>query len=93
MSIIAPNLEDSFYANCVKNGKLPVVLSSDCAANIRVYLNNHSGIKIQINIVEQKIIYAEVIILDFEIHEFDENLFAQRFKPNIEHLKAFSNDK
>ena len=41
VSIIAPNLEDSFYANCVKNGKLPVVLSSDCAANITVYLNNH----------------------------------------------------
>ena len=93
MSIIAPNLGDSFYANCVKNGILPVVLSPDCAANIRVYLNNYPATKIQINIVEQKIIYAEVIILDFEINEFDKKLFVQRIKPNIEHLKAFSNDK
>ena len=86
MSIIAPNLGDSFYANCVKNGILPVFLSPNCAANIRVYLNNHSGTKIQINTVEQKIIYAEVIILDFEIYEFDKKLSTQRIKPNIEHL-------
>ena len=46
VSIIAPKLGDSFYAYCVKNGILPVVLFPDCAASIRVYLNNHSGTKI-----------------------------------------------
>ena len=94
VSIIAPNFGDIFYANCVKNGILPVVLPPDCAANIRTHLNNYSGAKIQINLVEQKIIYAEDIILDFHINEFDRNYLlrgSSQISNTLQHLEMINN--
>jgi len=61
---------------------------------LRTYLNNYSGAKIQINLVEQKIIYAEEITLDFQINEFDRNYLlrgSSQISNTLQHIEVINN--
>ena len=69
--VIAPNFGDIFYANCIKNGILPIVLSKEDVKQIRGLLHEKPGTEIQINLKEQLVICPSESIFQFTISEFD----------------------
>lgn len=54
--ILAPSFADIFYNNCFKNGMLPVVLSPEEIDEIFRYVDSHPGVKITVDLPNQKIV-------------------------------------
>ena len=67
-SIIAPSFADIFYNNCFKNGILPIRLEQEKVNILMTEAKNKN--QLTINLDEQKIIFADENIVEFDIDPF-----------------------
>ena len=67
-SIIAPSFADIFYNNCFKNGILPIRLDQEKVNILMTEAKNKN--QLTINLDEQKIIFADENIVEFDIDPF-----------------------
>ncbi|MFL2509836.1 MAG: 3-isopropylmalate dehydratase small subunit [Alphaproteobacteria bacterium] len=66
--IIAPSFADIFYNNCFKNGILPIRLEQEKVNILMTEAKNKN--QLTINLDEQKIIFADENIVEFDIDPF-----------------------
>ena len=64
--VIAPSFGDIFYANCLQNGLLPVVLPEDAVARLAAHLERHPGAEIAVDLEAQAITAPAG-----DVHRFD----------------------
>jgi 3-isopropylmalate/(R)-2-methylmalate dehydratase small subunit len=64
--VIAPSFGDIFYANCLQNGLLPVVLPEEVVARLAAHLELHPGAEIAVDLEAQA-----VTAPDGDVHRFD----------------------
>lgn len=70
-AVIAPSIADIHYNNCIKNGVLPVRLSSDECAALRRRLRESPGSEIAIDLDSQSLTGPDQTRYAFEIDSFD----------------------
>ncbi len=70
--VIAPSFGDIFYANCLKNGLLPVVLKAEVVAQIRTALSPTSNASIAVDLEAQTLTGP-----DGEVHSFAIDAFSR----------------
>ena len=70
-AVIAPSIADIHYNNCIKNGVLPVRLSSDECAALRRQLRESPGSEIAIDLDSQSLTGPDQTRYAFEIDSFD----------------------
>ncbi len=66
--IIAPSFADIFYNNCFKNGILPIILDENKVKELSEIAKQKK--KIEIDLVDQKILKGDNQPFDFEIESF-----------------------
>jgi 3-isopropylmalate/(R)-2-methylmalate dehydratase small subunit len=64
--VIAPSFGDIFYANCLQNGLLPVVLPEEAVARLAAHLERHPGAEIVVDLKAQS-----VTAPTGDVHRFD----------------------
>lgn len=72
-SVIAPSFGDIHYNNCVKNGVLPIQLSSEDCATLRRQLRESPGAEIAIDLETQSLTGPDQTRYDFSIDAFDKH--------------------
>ncbi|HEY4373855.1 MAG TPA: 3-isopropylmalate dehydratase small subunit [Burkholderiales bacterium] len=65
--VIAPSFGDIFYANCLQNGLLPVVISDDEAETLDAWLGEHPGAKVSVDLAAQTLTLPYGKTVSFEI--------------------------
>ena len=71
--VIAPSFGDIHYTNCVKNGILPIRLSSEDCETLRRQLWKNPGSEIAIDLNEQSVTGPDQKNYMFEINPFDKH--------------------
>ena len=66
-AVIAPSFGDIHYANCVRNGILPIRLASDDCAALRRQLNDNPGAEIAIDLETQSVTGPDQARYEFAI--------------------------
>ena len=69
---IAPSFGDIFFANCLKNGFLPIVLPEDVVIGLLDALESSPGAKVAVDLPAQT-----VTLPDASSHSFDVDAFAK----------------
>jgi 3-isopropylmalate/(R)-2-methylmalate dehydratase small subunit len=72
-SVIAPSFGDIHYSNCIKNGVLPIQLSSEDCATLRQQLRDSPGAEIAIDLDSQSLTGPDQTSYGFEIDPFDKH--------------------
>ena len=72
-SVIAPSFGDIHYNNCIKNGVLPIRLSSEACATLRRQLRESPGAEIAIDLESQTLTGPDQTTYTFEIDAFDKH--------------------
>lgn len=72
-AVIAPSFADIHYANCIKNGVLPVTLSSQDCDTLRRQMHESPGAEIAIDLEDQSITGPDQTRYAFEIEPFDKH--------------------
>ena len=72
-SVIAPSFGDIHYNNCIKNGVLPIQLSSVDCATLRRQLRESPGAEIAIDLDTQSLTGPDQTSYGFEIDPFDKH--------------------
>lgn len=72
-SVIAPSFGDIHYSNCIKNGVLPVRLSSADCETLRRQLRDSPGAEIAIDLDAQSLTGPDQTTYTFEIDPFDKH--------------------
>ncbi|NKB60501.1 MAG: 3-isopropylmalate dehydratase small subunit [Alphaproteobacteria bacterium] len=72
-SVIAPSFGDIHYSNCIKNGVLPIRLSSADCETLRRQLHDSPGAEIAIDLDEQSLTGPDQTTYAFEINPFDKH--------------------
>ena len=72
-SVIAPSFGDIHYNNCIKNGVLPIQLSSEDCATLRRQLRESPGAEIAIDLGTQSLTGPDQTSYGFEIDPFDKH--------------------
>ena len=72
-AVIAPSFGDIHYSNCIKNGLLPVRLSSAACATLRRQLRESPGAEIAIDLEAQCLTGPDQTSYAFEIDAFDKH--------------------
>jgi 3-isopropylmalate/(R)-2-methylmalate dehydratase small subunit len=68
--IIAPSFADIFYANCCKNGILPVVLPLDVVRNLLAEVAASPGYRLDVDLPSQTVKSPTKACFHFEIDQF-----------------------
>ena len=55
-SVIAPSFGDIFYANCLKNGIVPVRLSEQECADLRASISKNPGVQLTVDLEKQLVV-------------------------------------
>ncbi len=71
--VIAPSFGDIHYTNCVKNGILPIRLSSEDCETIRRQLRDNPGAEIAVDLETQSVSGPDQTRYFFEINPFDKH--------------------
>ena len=72
-SVIAPSFGDIHYNNCIKNGVLPIRLSSEACETLRRKLHESPGAEIAIDLDAQSLTGPDQTSYEFEIEPFDKH--------------------
>jgi len=72
-SVIAPRFGDIHYNNCIKNGVLPIQLSSEDCAALRRQLRESPGAEIAVDLETQSLTGPDQTRYDFTIDAFDKH--------------------
>jgi 3-isopropylmalate/(R)-2-methylmalate dehydratase small subunit len=72
-SVIAPSFGDIHYNNCIKNGVLPIQLSSEDCATLRRQLRESPGAEIAVDLETQSLTGPDQTRYDFTIDAFDKH--------------------
>jgi 3-isopropylmalate/(R)-2-methylmalate dehydratase small subunit len=72
-SVIAPSFGDIHYNNCIKNGVLPIQLSSEDCAALRRQLRESPGAEIAVDLETQSLTGPDQTRYDFTIDAFDKH--------------------
>lgn len=72
-SVIAPSFGDIHYSNCIKNGVLPVRLTSADCETLRGQLRESPGAEIAIDLETQSLTGPDQTTYQFEIEPFDKH--------------------
>tara|TARA_Y100000588_G_scaffold257875_1_gene272380 strand:+ start:552 stop:1181 length:630 start_codon:yes stop_codon:yes gene_type:complete len=72
-SVIAPSFGDIHYNNCIKNGVLPIRLSSEVCETLRRQLHESPGAEIAIDLDAQSLTGPDQTSYEFEIEPFDKH--------------------
>ena len=72
-SVIAPSIADIHYANCVRNGVVPICLSEDDCETLRRQLRDNPGAEIAIDLEAQSVSGPDQSVYAFEIDAFDKH--------------------
>ena len=72
-SVIAPSFGDIHYNNCIKNGVLPIRLSSEACETLRRQLHESPGAEIAIDLDAQSLTGPDQTTYAFEIEPFDKH--------------------
>ncbi len=72
-AVIAPSFGDIHYSNCIKNGLLPIRLSSEACATLRRQLARSPGAEIAIDLEAQSLTGPDQTTYTFEIDAFDKH--------------------
>ncbi len=72
-AVIAPSFGDIHYANCIKNGVLPVRLSAAACETLRNQLRASPGAEIAIDLEQQSLTGPDQTAYSFEIDAFDKH--------------------
>ena len=70
-SVIAPSFGDIHYSNCIKNGVLPLRLSSNACETLRRQLHESPGAEVAIDLDAQSLTGPDQTTDKFEIDAFD----------------------
>ena len=54
-AVIAPSFGDIFYANCMKNGIVPVRLEESVCASLRKFLGENAGAEVTVDLTANKV--------------------------------------
>lgn len=65
--VIAPSFGDIFYANCLQNGLLPVVIGDAQAEKLNAHLEAHPGATVSVDLAAQTVTLPYGETLHFEI--------------------------
>ncbi len=68
--VIAPSFADIFYANCFKNGMLPVRLSEGEVDELFQLIDAQPGYRLEIDLAAQTVTRADGVVLHFEVDLF-----------------------
>jgi len=77
--VIAPSFGDIHYNNCIKNGILPIRLSSVICKILRDQLWQSPGAKIQVNLEKQFLISPNKKMYEFNIDSLDKYRLINNF--------------
>jgi 3-isopropylmalate/(R)-2-methylmalate dehydratase small subunit len=69
--VIAPSFGDIHFSNCIKNGILPVRLSSEACETLRRQLRDNPGAEIAVDLDSQSVTGPDQTNYSFEIDTFD----------------------
>jgi len=72
-SVIAPSFGDIHYSNCIKNGVLPLRLSSEACETLRQQLHESPGAEVAIDLDGQSLTGPDQTTYKFEIDAFDKH--------------------
>ena len=72
-SVIAPSFGDIHYSNCIKNGVLPLRLSSEACETLRQQLHESPGAEVAIDLDGQSLTGPDQTTYNFEIDAFDKH--------------------
>jgi 3-isopropylmalate/(R)-2-methylmalate dehydratase small subunit len=72
-SVIAPSFGDIHYSNCIKNGVLPLRLSSEACETLRRQLHESPGAEVAIDLDGQSLTGPDQTTYKFEIDAFDKH--------------------
>ena len=72
-SVIAPSFGDIHYNNCIKNGVLPLRLSSEACETLRRQLHESPGAEVAIDLDAQSLTGPDQTTYNFEIDAFDKH--------------------
>ena len=72
-SVIAPSFGDIHFTNCVKNGILPIRLSSEDCETLRRQLRDNPGAEIAVDLETQSVTGPDQARYSFEINAFDKH--------------------
>ena len=72
-SVIAPSFGDIHYSNCIKNGVLPLRLSSNACETLRRQLHESPGAEVAIDLDGQSLTGPAQTNYKFEIDAFDKH--------------------
>ena len=96
-SVIAPSFGDIHYNNCIKNGVLPIRLSSEVCETLRRQLHESPGAEIAIDLDAQSLTGPDQPSYEFEIEPFDKHrllngldeiVLTMEFESDIADFKA-----
>ena len=72
-SVIAPSFGAIHYSNCIKNGVLPLRLSSEACETLRRQLHESPGAEVAIDLDAQSLTGPDQTTYNFEIDAFDKH--------------------
>jgi 3-isopropylmalate/(R)-2-methylmalate dehydratase small subunit len=72
-AVISPSFGDIHYTNCIKNGILPIRLSSDDCKTLRRQLREHPGAEMAVDLEAQYVTGPDQTSYSFEINAFDKH--------------------
>ena len=72
-SVLAPSFGDIHYNNCIKNGVLPLRLSSEACETLRRQLHESPGAEVAIDLDAQSLTGPDQTTYNFEIDAFDKH--------------------
>jgi len=75
--ILAPGYADIFYNNCIKNGILPVILSSEIVDHLFAAVETTPGYSIQVDLPAQTLSLPDGSLLSFTIDDFRKQRLIQ----------------
>lgn len=76
-ALVAPSFGDLFYANCLKNGIVPVRLAREACADLRTLLTRQPGAELTVDLVAQQLTVPDGTVHRFTIDEFHRTLLLR----------------
>jgi 3-isopropylmalate/(R)-2-methylmalate dehydratase small subunit len=76
-AVIAPSFGDIFFANCFKNGLLPIVLPAEAVAALRAEIERHPGGRVAVDLERQLVTAPSGKEFAFDIDPFRKHCLLQ----------------
>lgn len=76
-SVIAPSFSDIFYNNCLRNGMVPVRLSTAQCAALRLQLSARPGLSLTVDLERQVVLAPEGPTCSFTMDTFSRTLLLE----------------